>query len=277
MIKIYIKSKANNLQDVFKDIYAETIKNKICSNDTDLIKLLNERENKSNTYIGNGIMLPHIKSDDVLKNAIIYTYLENNIVLENNIGEISLVVTFLVNKNLDYNEKNVLKNTVISLDEIENINRIKERYKMVDKIIKEELVILDLEANSKVEAIEKLANFLKDKGLVNNEKGLICSILERENLSSTGLGEGVAIPHGKSKDIKTTTVIFAKCKNKIDWESIDDEPVDMIFLFAINEEEKTDQYIDILSSISRRIADDEFLESIRKAKTAKEIIEIIKK
>ncbi len=271
MIKLYIKSNADDLQDVFKDIYKEAIKNNICSENTDLIKLLNSREKRADTYIGNGVKLPHVQSDEILKNSIIFTKLENSI------GNTSLIISFLVNKNLEYSEKIELKNIIVSLDEIEYINRIKERYKMVDKIIKEDLIILDLDASSKKDAIEKLAGILKEKGLVNDETGLINSILERENVSSTGLGEGVAIPHGKSKEIKTTTVVFARCVNKIEWESIDDEPIDMIFLFAINEEEKTDQYIDILSSISRRIADDEFLNSIRKAKTVKEIIEIIRK
>ncbi|MBC8059844.1 MAG: transcription antiterminator [Clostridiaceae bacterium] len=133
----------------------------------------------------------------------------------------------------------------------------------------EELNILKVESQSKIEIMTKLSEILLDKGFV--DKGFTTSVIERENLTATAVGRGVAIPHGAEKLVKRSCISIAVLKEPIEWGG---EMVDIIFLLALRLEDKS--YIKKFFSYFYSILDDDnTLNKIRKSKSSKEIIEIL--
>lgn len=145
----------------------------------------------------------------------------------------------------------------------------------MNNIINENLIILDLELENRKEIIKKLATLIKDNGNLSSYDEYVQSVLNREKQTSTGVGRGISIPHGKSKGVKEPAVAFARLKRKIDWESFDDEGVKLVFLLAVPEESESNQHLKILSTLSRNLLNDEFKENLLVAKDKEEVNSII--
>ncbi|MGL5379638.1 PTS sugar transporter subunit IIA [Clostridium sp.] len=128
---------------------------------------------------------------------------------------------------------------------------------------------LDLKTSEKFETIKHLANMINER-LVNVDK-YVEDVKTREGMSTTGIGDGVAIPHAKSKWVKKPTVVVGKSRRGIEWESLDDEPVNLIFLIAVPEGEGN-EHLKILQILAVSLMDDDFKEEILKA-NEKEVIE----
>ncbi len=141
------------------------------------------------------------------------------------------------------------------------------------------LVTLDLEAKSKVEVIEKLVEQLDREGVLESKEEFLKAVLDREKLSPTGLEEGLAIPHGKSTAVKKATFAIARLKTPIeDWESIDeDNEVTLVFLLAIPKAEQGDTHIEVLTKLTSLLIQDGFIDTLQKARTENEIINILGK
>lgn len=140
---------------------------------------------------------------------------------------------------------------------------------MSNKLFDVKYMDLDLKTTEKIETIIHLASLAKDR-LIDVDK-YVEDVKARESLSTTGIGDGVAIPHAKSKWVSTPTVIVGKSKNGIEWESLDDEKVTMAFLIAVPEGEGN-EHLKILQILAVALMDDDFKEEIAKA-TDKEVIE----
>lgn len=143
------------------------------------------------------------------------------------------------------------------------------------EIIKEPLIKINADYNSKEDAILKLVDVIWNYGALEDKKEFLDSVLYRETLGSTGVGMGLAIPHGKSKTVKKAAAAIAILKNKIeDWESIEEnDKIELVVLLAIPESEGNDLYLDLLGQLSAMLADDDFRNSILSSKTEKEVIE----
>lgn len=143
------------------------------------------------------------------------------------------------------------------------------------EIIKEPLIKINADYNSKEEAILNLVDVIWNYGALENKKEFLDSVLYRETLGSTGVGMGLAIPHGKSKTVKKASAAIAILKNKIeDWESIEEnDKIELVVLLAIPESEGNDLYLDLLGQLSAMLAEDDFRNSILSSKTEKEVIE----
>jgi len=113
-------------------------------------------------------------------------------------------------------------------------------------------VTIDFAAATKDEAITKLVNSLVKSGVVEDGPAFLATVFEREELGSTGIGERVAMPHGKSEGVKKMTVALAKLAAPVDFESVDKQPVDFIFMIAspINSDSL---YIKTMASIIRSV------------------------
>lgn len=96
----------------------------------------------------------------------------------------------------------------------------------------------DLEATTKEAAIEEMAEMLDEHGILADKATYVRAVLDREAHSTTGIGNNIAIPHGKSESVTKSAIVFARTKEMIEWESLDDEPVNMIFLLAITDSDK---------------------------------------
>ncbi len=137
----------------------------------------------------------------------------------------------------------------------------------VDKIIP------TLESNDKKGAINELIDLFKDDDRVIDLEEVRHVIHEREKIMSTGVGKGFAIPHGKTNSVKETIAAFGKTAIPIDFESLDDQPVRLIFLL-VGKENMVASHIKLLSRISRMMNNDLFRESLLNANTAEEIYSI---
>jgi len=145
-------------------------------------------------------------------------------------------------------------------------------YMLIDKNV----IILDLVANGKIEVITSLAASALKADKISSLEGFIEDVLEREKTYSTGIGEGIAIPHAKSKYVKEAVILFGKLREKIEWDSIDGKPVEAVFLFGVPEENVNNLHLKLLSQLSRKLMDEDFVKLLKNSKTEDEILEALK-
>lgn len=140
----------------------------------------------------------------------------------------------------------------------------------------EELICLDLLSKTKDEMLHELSRLMEiSPNIEGGESMIYNSLLEREKIGSTGIGKGVAIPHAKTEIAKKLTIAFGIAKNKVDFNSLDNEGVNIFFAFASPQKE-SQVYLKILARISRLVRNEEFRNTLLKCKTPKEVIEYIK-
>lgn len=138
-------------------------------------------------------------------------------------------------------------------------------------LIDKKLIILELDAKSKEDAISKLAQIAENTGKVTSSGEYIECVFEREQSCTTGIGNGIAIPHGKSKAVKEAMIAFAKCKDGIEWDSLDGSPVQIIFLLGIPEQNVDNMHLKILSQLSRKLMNEDFVALLKNAKSEEEV------
>jgi PTS system nitrogen regulatory IIA component len=133
----------------------------------------------------------------------------------------------------------------------------------------------DIKAKNKEGVIKELVDLLVDTGVIKNKKEDIIKILmTRETLGSTGIGQGVGIPHGKTPYVKSLVAAFGLSKKGIDFESLDGEPT-YIFFLLLAPEESAGPHLKALARISRLLKDKYVREMLKKAQSEKDIINII--
>jgi len=136
-------------------------------------------------------------------------------------------------------------------------------------------ISVDLKAQDKRSAIRELADLLVAAGEVKNKEDLVRILMDRETLGSTGIGQGIGIPHGKSPKVKKLVAALGISKKGVDFESLDGEPV-YIFLLLVAPEESAGPHLKALARISRLLKDKYIREALRKVPTAKELLKLIK-
>lgn len=140
----------------------------------------------------------------------------------------------------------------------------------------QEAVVLDLKAQEKVGVIRELAQLLIDRNLITEPDEFFAAILKRENLESTGIGSGIAIPHARTKAVKQLVLAFGRSVAGVDFNSLDNKPCYDVFLIAAPEEKKS-EYIATLARLSKFLRREEVRTDLAKAKTAEEVIEIVRR
>lgn len=141
--------------------------------------------------------------------------------------------------------------------------------------IYQENIVLNLKAFTKEEVIEQLSEILWKNGFIQDVSEFVNDVTERESQMTTGIGNGLAIPHGKSNSVFKSAVIFAKTDKEIEWNSLDEKPVNIIFLLAITNQDGDNEHLKLLADISGKLMDDDFVELIRKASTSEEIKKLL--
>jgi PTS system nitrogen regulatory IIA component len=124
-------------------------------------------------------------------------------------------------------------------------------------VLKESCVIADLKGGTKKDVLTELIATLKESGFIPSVGEAVNVVLERERLGSTGIGEGVAIPHGKMKGIDRVLCAFGRSKKGIDFDAVDEKPVHIFFLL-LAPEDSAGLHIQMLSRISRILRDPSF-------------------
>ncbi|HOP50151.1 MAG TPA: PTS sugar transporter subunit IIA [Ignavibacteriales bacterium] len=138
------------------------------------------------------------------------------------------------------------------------------------EIISKEHMVANLEAKDKEDLITKLVELLKDDPNILDLEQAKNDVFERENILSTGVGKGFALPHAKSSAVKGIVAAFCTVKEAIDYGALDSEPVNMALLL-LGPTEQSSLHIKILSRISRMISNEEFKKKILEQTTSEDL------
>jgi PTS system fructose-specific IIC component len=144
----------------------------------------------------------------------------------------------------------------------------------LSSLLKENLIKLDLEGKDKSEIVDELVEIITGSGKAKNKKALAAAIMARENLGSTAIGNGVAVPHAKIDSIKKTVLAFGRSAAGVDFNSLDGEKTHLFFML-ISPKEDIGSHLKILAKISHLIKDRFMVGLFKKAKSKKEILSII--
>ena len=144
----------------------------------------------------------------------------------------------------------------------------------IDEILKKESVIADLLGDSKVKVIKEMTQCLKKNNFIKNDQALFETLMEREKLGSTGIGENVAIPHGKSDEVTQIITVLARSKKGVEFESLDQKPVHFICM-VIAPAHSTGQHLKVLARVSRIFKNQGIREEIMKAENSDTIYSIL--
>ncbi|HGI3024125.1 TPA: fructose-specific PTS transporter subunit EIIC [Streptococcus agalactiae] len=141
----------------------------------------------------------------------------------------------------------------------------------IQDLLKKEVMIMDLKATSKEAAIDEMITKLVDTGVVTNFAIFKDGIMKREAQTSTGLGDGIAMPHSKNAAVKEATVLFAKSASGVDYEALDGQPTDLFFMIAAPDG-ANDTHLAALAELSKYLLKERFADQLRQAKTPDDII-----
>lgn len=143
----------------------------------------------------------------------------------------------------------------------------------IKDVLHENLMILNLQAESKLEAIEEMVGKLYEEGVIDDAESYKEGIINRENQTSTGLGDSVAMPHAKHESVKEAAVLFAKSEDGVDYEALDGKPVNLFFMIAAPEG-GNDVHLEVLAGLSRSLVDNQFIQQLKEVNTSTEVLEL---
>jgi len=145
--------------------------------------------------------------------------------------------------------------------------------KIID-IIKKDSIIANLVGTNKEEVLNEVTDFLLNKEIIKDKQVLLHTLIEREKLGSTGIGENVAIPHGKSDELSKVVMVFARSLKGLDFESLDQKPVHFVCV-VIAPSKSTGQHLKALARISRIFKNKSLRDEILKLNDANQIYSLI--
>jgi len=141
-------------------------------------------------------------------------------------------------------------------------------------IIEKDMIQLNVSFSSKQDVFHTLSKLLENKKRISNLDSFVEDLWKREFLGSTGFGEGLAIPHAKSSFVKVPSVILARLSSGLDYQSIDNSLVTLIFLIAVPEG-KTNLHLELLSKIAKLLLDESTRERLKVTDSKEEILSIL--
>jgi len=145
----------------------------------------------------------------------------------------------------------------------------------ISDILTENLVVTGLEGNSKDEIIDAMIDLVATSPKVVDKARVRDAIFEREKIMSTGVGNGFAIPHGKTDAVSDIVAAFATTANPIDYQSLDEKPVRLVFLL-VGKDNMVGPHIKLLSRISRLMSKEDFRKHLLEVKSPKEVLDMFK-
>ncbi len=140
-------------------------------------------------------------------------------------------------------------------------------------ILQPQCIQVPLEASTKQQAILSLVDLLCDHTGIHSRQDLADAVWQREQTRTTGIGHGVAIPHGKCSGCRELAMAMAVTAKPLDFRSIDGKPVELIILLA-SPLDQTGPHIEALATISRMLSDGQFLSAIKQAATGQDIYDL---
>lgn len=143
----------------------------------------------------------------------------------------------------------------------------------VREILDKRVIDLDMTANNKEEVIRHLAGLLKQAGYIKDLEGYIKDVYLRESDGITGIGNHIAIPHGKSGYVDHVGIAVGRTRKMVMWESYDDEPVDLIFLFAVPADpEGTKNHLRLIAELAGKLGNDQIMAELQNARSYDDLL-----
>ncbi|MBE4910165.1 PTS sugar transporter subunit IIA [Bacillus luteolus] len=144
----------------------------------------------------------------------------------------------------------------------------------ITELLKKDTIIIDLKSSTKETVIDELVSKLDHSNKLVNRSDFREAILKRESQSTTGIGEGIAIPHAKTSAVKTPAIAFGRSKQGIDYEALDGQPSFLFFMIAASEG-ANNAHLETLSRLSTLLMDEAFRQKLLTASSVDEIISLI--
>jgi len=144
------------------------------------------------------------------------------------------------------------------------------------EIVVKESIVPDLQVNTKEEAIRRMVSSLRASGQISaeNEESIIAAILKREELGSTGIGNGIAVPHTKHPSVEGLVATIAISQNGVDFSSLDGDDVFILFLL-ISPPDRPGDHLRALETISRHLRNENFCNFLTQAKSADAVMDLL--
>ncbi|MBI4430548.1 MAG: PTS sugar transporter subunit IIA [Candidatus Omnitrophica bacterium] len=144
----------------------------------------------------------------------------------------------------------------------------------IKEILDPKAVKVDLEAMDKKGVLGELVDVLTEVHGTADKKTILRTLMDRENLGSTGIGQGIAIPHGKTESAKNLIAVFGISKKGVNFDALDGEPV-YVFFLLLAPKEAAGPHLKALARISRLLRDSYFCKQLRAAKTAQQVHDML--
>lgn len=145
----------------------------------------------------------------------------------------------------------------------------------LNKVVHKNLMVVNSQSKTKKEVLEELGSLLEEGGYVSDADEFIQDVYFRETEGITGIGQGVAIPHGKSEAVNKTTVAIAVLENDIEWETLDELPVNVVILFAVRDTDANTTHILLLQQVAIMLAHDDFIVKLKNVTSIDELYSLI--
>lgn len=142
---------------------------------------------------------------------------------------------------------------------------------IINDIISLDRTQCSVECNSKKKIFEVISEIAVQQFPELDQLEVLTSLLSREKMGSTGIGNGIAIPHGKIKDLNNMIAIILTSNKPIEFDAIDSQPVDIFFAILVPEDQ-TDKHLQALSGIAKKLSDKDIVKAVRRAKSKNEIV-----
>ena len=136
-------------------------------------------------------------------------------------------------------------------------------------------IACDVNAHSKKRALEELSELISHDQSSISATDIFDCLLSRERLGSTGVGFGVAIPHGRLKDSNHTTAALIQLNHGIDFDAVDNQPVDLLFALVVPDK-ATEEHLKILALLAAMFKEDELRAQLREAKSPEDIMQLVR-
>ena len=143
----------------------------------------------------------------------------------------------------------------------------------ISDLLQPEAVVVGLKANGKKQLLQELASRASGVTRLADRK-IFETLMEREKLGTTGVGQGIAIPHGRLADLKDIVGVFARLEQPIDYDAVDNQPVDLVFMLLAPEGAGAD-HLKALARVSRLLRNQAATEKLRAAKTPEAVYAIL--
>ncbi|MGY3742044.1 PTS fructose transporter subunit IIABC [Leuconostoc inhae] len=143
----------------------------------------------------------------------------------------------------------------------------------ISELLLPEVMILDLKATTKQAAFDEMIDQLYATDRITNKSEFLKGILAREAQTTTGLGDGIAMPHSKNNAVKQPTVVFARSKNGVDYDAMDGKPVHLLFMIAVPAN-ANNTHLEALASLSRYLLQDGFMDKLKQAETPAKVVSL---